>query len=452
MNEDIRILIDFGSTYTKAVAVDLAGIELIGAARVPSTVDTDITTGLKQALGQLSVGEVEKGRMLACSSAAGGLRMVCAGFVPELTSEAAHRAALGAGARVVGLYSYALNRQEIGKIEAAAPDIVLLTGGTNGGDRKTIIHNAVRLAKTGSSIPNIIVAGNKAAYDEIRDIFKCSSKWVLYTDNVMPEIGVLELDGCHREIRALFMAHIVEAKGIAAARTLVQDIIMPTPSAVMEAGILLAGGTTETPGLGELVVIDVGGATTDVHSIARGNPSRPGIVTGGLPEPYEKRTVEGDLGLRHNIDCLRELVRESELLPGFDTVITSFREGRLPETGEEIACHQLLTRRTVETATARHAGRLEEVYGLSGRTLVQRGKDLTRIGTVIGTGGPLAFSKNPAEILSGALRDEEAPAVLKPENPDFYLDASYILFAVGLLAQAEPDAAMKFAMKYLRRL
>jgi uncharacterized protein (TIGR01319 family) len=260
----------------------------------------------------------------------------------------------------------------------------------------------------------------------------------------MPEIGVLDLAGCHRKIRDLFMRHIVAARGIGAARQMVRDIIMPTPAAVMEAAKLLAAE------LGELIVIDVGGATTDVHSIAKGAPARADVVVSGLPEPYEKRTVEGDLGLKYNIDCLRELVKEPPA--DFDVMVTAFHQGRLPETDAEHACHRLLTRATVETAVSRHAGRLEEVYGPAGRTLVQRGKDLTRVGSVIGTGGPLAFSRDPLEILTGAIYDERMPGILKPKEPVFYLDGSYVLFAVGLMAQSNTAAAFKFAMKYLRRL
>ncbi len=446
MTSDIRVLVDFGSTFTKVVAVDAARAGLLGAVRVPSTVETDVTAGLREALARLPVPAPDKGRMLACSSAAGGLRMVCIGFVPELTSEAGRRAALGAGAKVVGGYSYRLNRGELAEIESTAPDIVLLTGGTDGGDTATILHNAGMLAKSGPSIATIIVAGNKSAVDDIRDLFDGTDKTVVFTANVMPEIGRLETAACNRAIRDLFMRRIVEAKGIGKARELVEDIIMPTPAAVMEAAKLLANE------LGELLVVDVGGATTDVHSVARGNPARADTIVSGLPEPCEKRTVEGDLGLKHNIETLCGLVGDRDVPEGFDAVVRSFHEGILPSTENEFACQSLLTRLTVATAVARHAGRIVEVYGPSGRTLVQRGKDLTRVGVVVGTGGPLVFGRDPLGVLAGARFDAAAPSVLTPKDPAFYLDDEYILFAVGLLAQAAPDAALALAMKYLKRL
>src|SRR3989304_344110 len=140
--DNMRLLIDFGSTFTKVVAVDLAKEEVVAPSRVPSTVDTNHTIGLEQALkdiaGAVGTRNLEAREALACSSAAGGLRMVCAGFVPDLTSKAANLAALGAGAKVIGGYSYKLTRTEIAQIEAAAPDIVLLSGGTDGGDERVI--------------------------------------------------------------------------------------------------------------------------------------------------------------------------------------------------------------------------------------------------------------------------------------------------------------------------
>jgi len=452
---DIRLLIDFGSTFTKVVAVDLAGEEIAAIARVPSTVDTDITIGLRNAFEEIArtgLTDLHEREALACSSAAGGLRLICAGFVPELTSQAASQAALGAGARVVGLYSYKLNEREIGEIEAAAPDILLLCGGTDGGDEAVIVRNAALLAATGPAVHNIIVAGNKAACDAIRTIFTGTAKNVIYTGNVMPEIGVLDAAPCQREIRELFLRHIVRARGIARAREMIKDVIMPTPAAVLEAAKLISGGHGGDAGFGELIVIDVGGATTDVHSIARGTPARADTILAGLPEPYEKRTVEGDLGLRYNLDRLLELVGDRETPPGFPDVVAAFREGKLPRTAAARASHRLLTSLTVEAAVARHAGRLEVVYSPAGERIIQHGKDLTSVKTVIGTGGPLVFASEPREILDGACFREENPFILKPKNPAFYLDAEYILFAVGLLAQTAPAQALRLARKYLRPL
>ncbi|UCD09349.1 MAG: glutamate mutase L, partial [Dehalococcoidales bacterium] len=114
--DSIRLFVDFGSTYTKVVAINLDMEEIVSLVRTPSTVDTDITLALDQALKQIAettgISDLEKKEALACSSAAGGLRMVCAGFVPDYTSKAANHAALGAGAKVTKCYSYKLTKQE----------------------------------------------------------------------------------------------------------------------------------------------------------------------------------------------------------------------------------------------------------------------------------------------------------------------------------------------------
>jgi uncharacterized protein (TIGR01319 family) len=455
MNEEINLLIDFGSTYTKVVAVDLEKVEVVAQSRAPSTVDTDITIGLREALEkikqEIGSSDLREKKALACSSAAGGLRMVCTGFVTEYTSEAANLAALGAGAKVVGRFSYELEEKEIEEIDNIAPDIFLLTGGTDGGNSRVIIHNARMLAKTSDKVKNIIVAGNKSAYGEIRKILAFTGKNVIFTRNVMPEIGKLDLIPCNKEIRELFLKNIIEAKGLTKAKAFIRDIIMPTPSAVLEAAKIISSGYGDTPGLGELVIVDTGGSTTDVHSIASGNPQRADIIMMGLPEPYEKRTVEGDLGLKYNLDTLMELMKDRSLPLHFCEAVDLFREGKLPETTMEFSYQKILSYLVVETAVNRHAGIIEETYGPAGRIFIQRGKDLTGAGYVIGTGGVMAYINNPREILEAALFSEQNPYRLKPRNPELLIDKNYILYAVGLLSQTEPEKALKLAKKYLKK-
>jgi uncharacterized protein (TIGR01319 family) len=454
--DSIRLFIDFGSTYTKVVAINLDNEEIVSLVRTPSTVETDITQALDEALKQIEkttgISDIEKKEALACSSAAGGLRVVCAGFVPDYTSKAANHAALGAGAKVTKCYSYKLTEQEIREIEAAAPDILLISGGTDGGDEEVIIHNARMFSRSSNAITNIIVAGNKTTYDEIKAAFDGNGKNVIFTKNVMPEIGVLDVAPCNKEIRELFMKNIIEAKGIARAKSIIKDVIMPTPSAVMEAAKLIAEGCDGVPGMGELIVIDPGGATTDVHSIARGLPNQGNTVVVGLPEPYQKRTVEGDLGIKHNLDTLLELLEGKEVPPGFEEIVQRFHNGKLPETEAEFTCHRILTAVMVRVAMDRHAGKIEVINTPTGEKLIQHGKDLTEIQTVIGTGGPIIFSGKPRKVLEGVLFREEEGFTLKPKKPNFYLDEYYILFAIGLLSQVEPEKALNIAKKYLKQL
>ena len=163
------LLIDFGSTYTKLRAFDLDTRRLLATAQGPSTVTTDITIGMDLALKDLTrkLGRMPKFKYrLACSSAAGGLKMVTIGLVKELTAEAARQAALGAGAKLVGTFSYRLTAHDAANIEALEPDIILLAGGTDGGNADVVLHNAERLAKSSLICP-IIVACNRDVAEDI---------------------------------------------------------------------------------------------------------------------------------------------------------------------------------------------------------------------------------------------------------------------------------------------
>src|SRR6476659_733435 len=163
------LLIDFGSTWTKLRAFDLDSRTLMAATQGPSTVATDINVGLDIALARLREqlgGMPAFGCRLASSSAAGGLRMVTIGLVRELTAAAARQAALGAGAKLCGSFAYRLTAADIRDVEALTPDIVLLCGGTDGGNRDVILHNARALARSAVQSP-VIVAGNREATEEI---------------------------------------------------------------------------------------------------------------------------------------------------------------------------------------------------------------------------------------------------------------------------------------------
>jgi uncharacterized protein (TIGR01319 family) len=209
---DAILLIDFGSTYTKLTAVDLEKEEIIATSKDLTTVNTDIMIGfdnayakLEKAMDGMDINFVDK---LACSSAAGGLKMIAIGLVPELTAEAAKRAALGAGARILGVYSYELSRGEMEEIKSRKPDIILLAGGTDGGNKDCIIHNARLIAENIKDVP-VVVAGNKNARDEIEDIFKAAGIYYDATENVMPRLNVINVEPAREVIRKIFMAKII---------------------------------------------------------------------------------------------------------------------------------------------------------------------------------------------------------------------------------------------------
>ena len=252
--------------------------------------------------------------------------MACIGLVPEYTTEAGRLAALGAGAKVVGSFSYEMTKSELRELEELSPDIVLLTGGTDGGNKRTILHNASLLAKS-ERIRNIIVAGNKSAGDELREAFDGSGQNVAFTENVMPEFGRLNIEPVNAVIRELFISRITEAKGVDKARQRIGDVVMPTPSAVLAGARVLADGTYGEAGLGPLMVVDVGGATTDVYSVAEGVPRSPMpsaawretwgcSTTWTLWFPWPPRSIWNFRGARAGRKCSRACGRCWAFLPG----------------------------------------------------------------------------------------------------------------------------------------
>jgi len=457
------LFVDFGSTFTKLVLIDLDGERVVMRTQSPSTVDTDITVGLNAVLEEVARQEgtdLYFHYKLACSSAAGGLKMVTIGLVPELTAEAAKRAALGAGAKVVGVYSYKMTNTELYEMESVDPDIILLAGGTDGGDCATILHNAALIAKSRVNVP-VIVAGNKSASDEIQQILDDAGKDYIIADNVMPEIGVLRVDDVRAIIREVFINRIIDAKGLKSAEQFVDGILMPTPTAVLAAARLIAEGTDTEAGLGELLIVDIGGATTDIHSVAKGDAVEPGVIQKGLPEPFVKRTVEGDLGMRYNASSIMQAAGKERIKTGLagtdldlDRVLSQFPlfPETLPQSVSEESLDTELARHAARIAMERHAGTIETTYGPDGPILVQYGKDLRPTKTVIGTGGPLIFNRFRDGILAETIFSEANPFSLKPRKPDFYLDERYLLYAIGLMSEVDADKALRVAKRYLTKL
>ena len=192
--------------------------------------------------------------------------------------------------------------------------------------------------------------------------------------------------------------------------------------------------------------MDVGGATTDVYSVAKGAPTNVSVRFTGLPEPYAKRTVEGDLGLYHNLDTLKghrrtgEPCRRASKKPW----TAMCRHNSVPEGDDQTACHLLLSAVAVRSAVDRHAG------------IAQDGGHPQRRGDAAAGQGPHAGGlgrrrRRPGLVLgrpaggAGEARSSSRtfPLLLKPKAPEMLLDEQYVLFALGLLAQSEPAKALR---------
>ncbi|MBQ8808134.1 MAG: glutamate mutase L [Clostridia bacterium] len=454
------LLIDFGSTYTKLTAVDVDGEKILATAAAYTTVQTDINDGLNKGLRLLEekTGKIQYDKCYACSSAAGGLRMVTSGLVPELTGEAAKLASLGAGAKVVGIYSFELTQSDLEEIENAKPDIFLLVGGTDGGNRECILNNAKMLATLSPKFP-IVIAGNRSAAAECSKIL---SEYEVYVcPNVMPKFGVLQIEPVQMQIREIFLNRIIQAKGLSRAAELLSDIMMPTPSAVLQAMELLSKGCDGEAGIGELVAVDVGGATTDVYSVADGMPEHMNTVYKGLPEPYAKRTVEGDIGMRYSLKGVLDAAGISRIceLSGLEEERVESLIEELSQNTDKVPCGEdelekldfAVASCAIEEAVTRHAGTISETFTMMGQTFVQEGKNLTKVKQIVVTGGSLIHTKRTQEIASHALYSQLKPASLKPKCADIWVDRTYILAAMGLLSSYYPCVALRIMKKELEK-
>lgn len=453
------LLIDFGSTMTKVTAVDVDTEEILGTSQSYTTIETDIINGLNNAVALLKekIGDVTFVEQYACSSAAGGLRMVAIGLVPELTAKAARQASLGAGAKVIKTYSYELTESDLEEIDRINPDICLLTGGTDGGNKENIVYNAKMLARSKGTFP-IIIAGNRNCADTCKEILK--DKQTHVCENVMPKLDIPNVGPVQAKIREIFLEQIVKAKGLSNAEALVGDILMPTPSAMLTSMKLLAKGTKTEEGIGDLLGVDLGGATTDIYSMSFGLPTTGMCALKGLREEYAKRTVEGDIGMRYSIHGIVDaagIARVSEL-SGLDEDrcrelidYLSVHTDVVPKDGEDELekIDYALASLAIETAVTRHAGRLEQYYSPMGISYMQTGKDLTAVKTVIVTGGALIHTKRTAAIASHAQFTPMDAMSLKPREAEVLVDRKYILAAMGLLSTVYPDTALRIMKREL---
>ena len=457
------LLVDFGSTYTKLVCVDLENEYIIGTSKAATTVETNVLEGYDQALEWLIKDHPEiKGisGISACSSAAGGLKMAAIGLVEELTVEAAKRACLGAGAIVKIVFSHHMTKREVKKLKETDIDIILLAGGTDGGNMECIIHNANRLKEGNVEVP-IIIAGNKDASDEIDELYEGTNMEYYIVDNVMPQLKKLNVKEAKHRIRKIFIDKIIEAKGIKKAEDKIGEIIMPTPEAVLLAAELLSNGYEDEEGYGEIMIVDIGGATTDVHTMGEGYPKRTEVILKGLQEPFAKRTVEGDLGMRYSANALLSIVSNFEFKKYFEEddncehdISTSLKRRAsnvdfIPKTKDEEEFDKAIAKICCDVSMSRHVGHVEVVHTPLGDMYYQTGKDLTDLQYVIGTGGVLINHNDAKKILKQVNKKSDKMLELRPANPSILIDRSYILASMGLLSQKHPKIALKLMKQYL---
>ena len=436
----VAVCVDFGSTFTKASLVDLAQGRIVAGASHRTTIDTDVLDGYDACLAAL-VGQdprAAEAEVLACSSAGGGLRIAVVGNEELVTAEAGRRVALSSGGKVVAVVSREAHGALQRTLDLTRPDVVLLTGGTDGGNAEALVDGATALRDSGWQGP-VVVAGALDARDEVDALLSNLPR--VHADNVVPKIGVLVPDGARAAIREMFLAHVIGGKHLSQRGDFTAMVRGATPDVVLTGVEVLAELT------GDVVVVDVGGATTDVHSVVDLDPDSEGREV--VATTRVTRTVEGDLGLRWSAVTTADAIGDPALIEG--AARRHADPSYLPESEAEQDLDEALARGAVLTALQRHAGRSRVVLSPEGKVIERTGKDLREVDVYVGSGGVLRHGRpGVAErVLVPATGDHIEGGWQLPRDPRVFVDHDYVLAAVGLLADAHPESARALARSLL---
>lgn len=428
------LAVDVGSTYTKAVLIDVDAGEVIGRAAHPTTIATDVMDGVDAVRGELARHSATSG-VLVCSSAGGGLRLAVVGFEAEVTAEAGRRVGLSAGAKVVYVSSGELTSEGVRALRASSPDIVLLVGGTDGGNADVLQHNASRLARARITAP-VVVAGNASVSGEVADMLTGAGRRVVVTDNVLPRIGVIAPEAARAAIREVFLRHVIGGKGLSRGRGFAGLVRAATPDAVLT-GVEVLGSAVDA----DVMVVDIGGATTDVYSVIEPQGEDATIHREVVAPIWHARTVEADLGMRWNAESICEAA-DRERFPLSQRTIeyaahVAADTAHLATSAAEWECEEELATAAAVIAVRRH-GRPPHP--------TERPRPLGDVALVLGSGGVLRHAPTGlSDRVMSAVATDFAGGWRVPDRARVGVDTAYLLFAVGLLADEHPSAARALA-------
>lgn len=316
------------------------------------------------------------------------------------------------------------------------------------GERDTAIYNAEVVCGLDMDIP-IIYAGNIDNHEEIIEIFEeYNKRHLLYiVENVYPKIDMLNVEPTRKVIQDAFEEHIVHAPGMSHVREMVNGPIIPTPGAVMEASKVLKEE------IGDLVTIDVGGATTDIHSVTEGSEEVSRVLIS--PEPVAKRTVEGDLGVYVNMLNIVELIGEENLgqqLEFTEEVVKALVENHvpIPKTEDQFKFVERLTKEAVVVSANRHAGGYRDLFKGGGKKSMAEGKDLTSVKYLVGTGGALTRLPNRVKLIKQVPLSNKGHKLLPTTEVEVLIDNDYIMASLGVLSKENREAAVRLMKKSLK--
>jgi uncharacterized protein (TIGR01319 family) len=460
---------DCGSTTTKAILIEKRGAEyrLVNRGEAPTTVEApfdDVTIGVLNATreledltgrqliqdGTILTPQLDETRgvdlYLSTSSAGGGLQMMVMGVVRQMSAESAQRAALGAGAIIMDVIAIDDGRkdyQKIQRLRELRPDIVLLSGGTDGGTITHLVELAELLIaadprpRFGTMNLPVIFAGNKDAREEIRHVL--GERFDLrIVDNLRPDLDREHLGPAREAIHELFLEHVMQqAPGYSKLMTWTSADIMSTPNAVGKIMVTIA----EQRGI-NILGVDIGGATTDVFSVFGGNYTR--TVSANLGMSYSICNVMLEAGIQNIRRWLPFDIEEYEVRNRLRNKM--IRPTTIPQTYEDLLLEQAVAREALRLAFIHHKQLARGLKGVqqqrtigealdqaeTGKTLVQ----MMALDMIIGSGGVLSHAPKRAQ---SALMMMDA---YQPEGVTMLaVDSIFMMPQLGVLSTVHPEAA-----------
>jgi uncharacterized protein (TIGR01319 family) len=458
------IATDCGSTTTKAILIEQenGAWRLVARGEAPTTVEApfdDVTVGVLNAVGELEeltdrsflknktilqpAGETGGADLyLSTSSAGGGLQMLVTGVVKNMTAESAQRAALGAGAIVVEVLSVDDGRalhERIERIRTIRPDMVLMSGGTEGGTISHLLDMAETL-RAADPRPRlgkefrlpVIYAGNSAAREGVAEVLD-NQVALTFVDNLRPVLERENLGPAREEIHRLFLEHVMaQAPGYDKLLNWTDAPIMPTPMAVGEM-VQAAAQTNQA----SVVAVDIGGATTDVFSVFGGKFNRTVSANLGF-------NVLAEAGAANILRWLPFEVSDLDLRNRLRNKM--IRPTTVPQTLEELYLEQAVATEALRLAFAHHGMLASGLKGVqqqrgiaelfaqaqSGESLV----NMLELELIIGSGGALSHAP---------MREQAALMMTDAFQPQgitrLAVDSIFMMPQLGVLAAVQPEAA-----------
>lgn len=460
---------DCGSTTTKCILIELTdqGYRLSARGEAPTTVEApfdDVTIGVLNAVREVeeltSRHFIENDTIitpqnangdgvdayLSTSSAGGGLQMTVSGVVKQMSAESAQRAALGAGAIIMDVIAVDDGRKEYQKVQRIRqlrPDMILMSGGTDGGTVNHLVEMAEILLSAdpkprlgGMDLP-VIYAGNTQAREAVGQLLDKKVD-LRFVDNLRPTMDEENLGPAREAIHELFLEHVMrQAPGYGKLMGWTSADIMSTPNAV--------GAIMQTIAQQEsinILGVDIGGATTDVFSVFNGTYNR--TVSANLGMSYSICNVMVEAGLpnimRWNPFNMDETVLRNRLRNKM------VRPTTIPHTLEDLYVEQSVCREALRLAFDHHKSLARGLKGVqqqrsigdamsqsnTGATLV----NLMELDMIIGSGGVLSHAP---------LRAQAALMMIDAFQPEgvtmMAVDSIFMMPQLGVLATVTPEAA-----------